>query len=240
MDPLKVVFTVTYCPGHISREEIESVNYTYGDLGEMSSRYDPSGLKDGYKQNARRRRNLLYIKSCPGPLVLEGKVHYLRLMIRIVADDRIPFLKGALEAHAKVDYCRSKDITRGCEGCGRPYRPDTYPVRPGPSRGKQREVHCHGNHCFDHIDAEYCREAGIAWTSAPGCNSSSVEQYLVSTLLYLSVEKGLDLNGSVLGIVGVGNVGAKVARIADALGLKVLLNDPLPCPKGRSGRFCSA
>lgn len=43
-------FTVTYCPGHISREEIESVNYTYGDLEEMSSRYDPSVLKDGYNR----------------------------------------------------------------------------------------------------------------------------------------------------------------------------------------------
>ena len=35
-------FTVTYCPGHISREEIEGVGFNYGDLAEMSSKYDIS------------------------------------------------------------------------------------------------------------------------------------------------------------------------------------------------------
>jgi nickel-dependent lactate racemase len=40
-------FKVTYCPGKISKEEIESVNYNYGDIVEMSKKYDPSKLKDG-------------------------------------------------------------------------------------------------------------------------------------------------------------------------------------------------
>jgi nickel-dependent lactate racemase len=41
-------FTVTYCPGYLSQEEIESVNYRYGDLEAMSQRYDVNTLKDGY------------------------------------------------------------------------------------------------------------------------------------------------------------------------------------------------
>ena len=40
-------FTVTYCPGHISREEIEGVGFNYGDLAEMSSKYDISKNVDG-------------------------------------------------------------------------------------------------------------------------------------------------------------------------------------------------
>lgn len=40
-------FKVTYCPGHLSREEIESVNYEYGDLDAMSKRYDVTRLQDG-------------------------------------------------------------------------------------------------------------------------------------------------------------------------------------------------
>jgi nickel-dependent lactate racemase len=40
-------FRVTYCPGHLSREEIESVNYSYGNLIEMMVKYDPEVLKDG-------------------------------------------------------------------------------------------------------------------------------------------------------------------------------------------------
>lgn len=41
-------FNVTYCPGHISRDEIESVYYRYEDLGTMMGRYDPAKLKDGH------------------------------------------------------------------------------------------------------------------------------------------------------------------------------------------------
>jgi len=41
-------FKITYCPGHLTREEIESVNFNYADLGEMMKLYDPEYLKDGY------------------------------------------------------------------------------------------------------------------------------------------------------------------------------------------------
>jgi nickel-dependent lactate racemase len=40
-------FNVTYCPGQLSREEIGSVNYNFGDLQEMMSRYNPEHLKEG-------------------------------------------------------------------------------------------------------------------------------------------------------------------------------------------------
>ncbi|WP_088654102.1 lactate racemase domain-containing protein [Geofilum rhodophaeum] len=41
-------FSVTYCPGHLSREEIESVHFQYADLNEMLKRYNPETLKDGF------------------------------------------------------------------------------------------------------------------------------------------------------------------------------------------------
>jgi nickel-dependent lactate racemase len=41
-------FTITYCPGKLSREEIEDVGFNYGDLAEYSKRYDPKVLKDGW------------------------------------------------------------------------------------------------------------------------------------------------------------------------------------------------
>lgn len=41
-------FKVTYCPGGLSAKEIKSVGYEYGDLKEMSKRYDHSKLKDGW------------------------------------------------------------------------------------------------------------------------------------------------------------------------------------------------
>lgn len=41
-------FTVTYCTGQLSREEIESVNYRYADLSAMKKKYNPEVLRDGY------------------------------------------------------------------------------------------------------------------------------------------------------------------------------------------------
>jgi len=41
-------FSVTYCPGHVTKEEIEGVNFKYADLKEMSQKYDIKKLKDGF------------------------------------------------------------------------------------------------------------------------------------------------------------------------------------------------
>lgn len=41
-------FSITYAPGHLTRKEVESVGYRYGDLGELTGQYNPESLKDGY------------------------------------------------------------------------------------------------------------------------------------------------------------------------------------------------
>lgn len=41
-------FSITYCPGHLSKEEIESVNFKYADIDEMISKYNPDKLNEGY------------------------------------------------------------------------------------------------------------------------------------------------------------------------------------------------
>lgn len=88
---------------------------------------------------------------------------------------------------------------------------------------------------YDHIDTEYCREAGITWTNCLGCNAGSVEQYVHSVLLLLKEKKGLDLKNATIGVVGVGHVGSRVARMAEGLGMKVLLNDPPRAEQGEQG-----
>ncbi len=40
-------FSITYCPGHLTREEVESVSFRYADLDEMTRKYDSAKLKDG-------------------------------------------------------------------------------------------------------------------------------------------------------------------------------------------------
>jgi erythronate-4-phosphate dehydrogenase len=82
----------------------------------------------------------------------------------------------------------------------------------------------------DHVDLEYLASNGIAFASAPGSNSNSVKEYVVSALLRLAALKGFQLKGLSIGIVGVGHVGSKVHQAAESLGMRVLLNDP-PLPR---------
>ncbi|MFA6401791.1 MAG: hypothetical protein WCX31_09230 [Salinivirgaceae bacterium] len=42
-------FSITYCPGHLTQAEIESVNFKYADLQAMSKKYNPENMKEGYK-----------------------------------------------------------------------------------------------------------------------------------------------------------------------------------------------
>jgi nickel-dependent lactate racemase len=44
-------FTVTYCPGELTRQEIESVNYKYSDLGMMQKKYNPAKMKEGWNDD---------------------------------------------------------------------------------------------------------------------------------------------------------------------------------------------
>jgi len=79
---------------------------------------------------------------------------------------------------------------------------------------------------YDHIDVDYLRAAGIAWTNCPGCNAGSVGQYVAASLIRLELAGKLRLQGATVGVVGVGHVGSRVVEAVSALGCRVLRNDP--------------
>ena len=158
----------------------------------------------------------------------------------IIADEKIPFLKGALESVAEIYYLPGKKINREI-------------VRDADALIIRTRTRCDSELLenstvkfiatatigYDHIDTGYCNSRNIRWTNALGCNSSSVEQYIVAALLEMAYKHGFRLKDKTIGIVGIGNVGSKVARISKALGMRVLLNDP---PRERaegSGEFTS-
>ena len=147
--------------------------------------------------------------------------------MKIICDNKIPFLKGVLEPFAQVVYLPGKEttpevvrdadalITRTRTKCNEALL-----------KGSQVQVIATATIGFDHIDTAWCDRNGIFWENAPGCNSGSVQQYIASVLVTLARKYGFCLADKTLGVVGVGHVGRKVARIASLLGMKVLLNDP--------------
>jgi erythronate-4-phosphate dehydrogenase len=89
----------------------------------------------------------------------------------------------------------------------------------------------------DHIDIPYLEKQQIPWVAAPGCNAESVANYVTSALLWLGGQHRFTLKGKTIGIIGCGNVGSKVLRHAEALGLKILVSDPpLQREKGEGRR----
>ena len=148
-------------------------------------------------------------------------------MLKIVADERMPFLKGALEPFAEMKYMDGREITQKSLR-----QADALLIR---TRTVCDESLLHGTPVkfigsatigFDHIDAGYCRSREIRWVTAPGCNADSVQQYVASVLATLAMRGDFLYRDKTIGIVGVGHVGKKVERLARLLGMKVLLNDP--------------
>lgn len=79
---------------------------------------------------------------------------------------------------------------------------------------------------LDHIDQELLAQRGIDFAYAPGCNAESVVDYVLASLLSLYQEQGLEFWRKTIAIVGVGQVGSRLAARLQALGIKPLLCDP--------------
>ncbi|MFZ4521278.1 MAG: 4-phosphoerythronate dehydrogenase PdxB [Bacteroidales bacterium] len=153
-------------------------------------------------------------------------------MITVIADDKIPFLKGALEPYASVRYMDGREI-------------DAAAVKHADALLVRTRTHCNkallaGSNVkfiatatigFDHIDTGFCDENSIEWVNAPGCNAASVQQYIASVLANMATRHGFPLAGKTIGIIGAGHVGRRIESLASLLGLKVLLNDP---PRARN------
>ncbi len=148
--------------------------------------------------------------------------------MKVIVDDKIPYISPAIESIAdEVQYIPGNKIT-------------SQDVRDADALIIRTRTRCNqqllaGSQVrfiatatigYDHIDTDYCRQAGIFWTNAPGSNSGSVAQYIESCLLLLDSVYNFPLQGKTIGIIGVGNVGSKVQTLAGSYGLRILLNDP--------------
>lgn len=79
---------------------------------------------------------------------------------------------------------------------------------------------------IDHIDLEYLNSRNIRFADAKGCNAFAVAEYFLTALMKVCSDEKIILADKSIGVIGVGNVGSKVSKFSELLGLKVLKNDP--------------
>lgn len=90
----------------------------------------------------------------------------------------------------------------------------------------------------DHLDLDYFNEAGITWSSAPGCNARGVVDYVLGSLMTLAEIEGVDLSQRTYGVVGAGEVGGRLIKVLKALGWNVKVCDP-PRQAADGGEYVS-
>jgi erythronate-4-phosphate dehydrogenase len=148
-------------------------------------------------------------------------------MFRLIVDENIAFADKAFSQFGEVKLIHGRDITNSVL-----MDADILIVRSittvDETLLKNTPVKFVGTATIgtDHIDLDYLQHNKFAFADAKGCNAFSVAEYVVAALLKLAVKFEFSLKEKSMGIVGVGNVGSKVAAFAEALGMKVLLNDP--------------
>lgn len=147
--------------------------------------------------------------------------------MNILADENIPWAREAFGAYGDVRTMPGRSIGHGdLDGV------DALIVRSitdvGPDLLSGTPVRFVGTATIgvDHVDTEYLEHASIRFASAAGSNATSVAEYVVAALLELWSRGAIALDGCRLGIVGLGDVGTRVARFAEALGIAGVLYDP--------------
>ena len=160
--------------------------------------------------------------------------------MKIVADSKIPFLKGVFEPFAEVVYIEGGKITHDdiidADAIIIRTRTRCDAALLDATRVQMIATATIG---MDHIDLDYCASHGIEVHNAEGCNAGGVMQYVFSALYGVAARKAIKLDDFTFGIVGVGHVGKMVEKMAKYLGFNVLLCDPPRAEAEGPEGFCS-
>jgi len=147
--------------------------------------------------------------------------------VKIVADKNIPFVQDCFAHLGDVEVFNGREINGQTVA-----RADALLVRSVTGVDefllKDSPVQFVGTATigFEHVDCAYLAQRGIGFSSAPGSNANSVAEYVCAALLDIGWKKDITLTEASIGIIGVGNVGSRVAAKCKALGMRVVLNDP--------------
>jgi len=147
--------------------------------------------------------------------------------MKIVADENIPFVVECFSSIGKVELVAGREMTPSLVA-GADVLLVRSVTRVGPDLLDGSRVRFVGTATigFEHVDIQYLSRNNIGFASAPGSNANSAAEYVIAELLEIGRKHNIILEGKSIGIIGAGNVGARVAEKVAALGMKTYLNDP--------------
>ncbi|MHC8354844.1 4-phosphoerythronate dehydrogenase PdxB [Pseudomonas sp. LB3P81] len=157
----------------------------------------------------------------------------------IVADENIPLLDAFFEGFGEIRRVPGRSIDRAAVE-----QADVLLVRSVTNVNRSllegSKVRFVGTCTIgtDHLDLDYFQQAGITWSSAPGCNARGVVDYVLGSVLTLAEIEGADLTQRTYGVVGAGEVGGRLVKVLQGLGWNVLVCDP-PRQAAEGGDFVS-
>lgn len=147
--------------------------------------------------------------------------------MKIVADENIPFVKDCFTSIGDCVTLSGRKVTpEGIADADILLVRSITPVNEKLLANSKVKFVATATIGFEHVDVDYLKNRGIGFASAPGSNANSVADYIVAALLSVAQKYKITLEGKSIGVVGVGNVGSKVAKKCAALGMNVKLNDP--------------
>lgn len=147
--------------------------------------------------------------------------------MKIVADPNIPFVQEAFGPLGKVQLAPGREIAAGAVRDAEVLLVRSVtPVDAALLDGSRVKFVATATIGFDHINRNYLSGRGIGFASAQGSNANSVTEYVVAAMLEMAQRQKFRLRDKTLGVIGVGHVGSRVVRNAEALGMRVLQNDP--------------
>jgi len=157
--------------------------------------------------------------------------------MHILADENIPLVEAFFAEHGEIRRMHGRTINRAALGDSEVLlvRSVTRVDRELLEGSRVRFV----GTCTigtDHLDLDYFEEAGIAWSSAPGCNARGVVDYVLGSLLALAEGEGVELADLRYGVVGAGEVGGRLVEVLRGLGWNVRVCDP-PRQARETGEF---
>jgi len=147
--------------------------------------------------------------------------------MKIVADSQIPLVQEAFsnigDLHLHAGRSITPDIVKDADIL---LVRSVTPVNASLLNNSRVRFVATATSGIDHVDVEYLKNSEIGFTSAHGSNARSVVEYVLSSLFVLAEQNDFNPTEKTAGIIGCGEVGSRLMKALETMGIQFLVNDP--------------